>query len=141
MSDKLRVAMLGMGNMGRTHVSELRKMPEVEIVSLCSMPVDDADLYNRQNGTSYPVFEDFDRMLDAVAMDALYVCLPPFAPRRPDRKGRRERNPHLCREALGAGCRAGSEHCGRREKGGRKVNDWLPHALWRGGRKAGATDR
>lgn len=79
MSDKLRVAMLGMGNMGRTHVSELRKMPEVEIVSLCSMPVDDADLYNRQNGTSYPVFEDFDRMLEQVTMDALYVCLPPFA--------------------------------------------------------------
>jgi predicted dehydrogenase len=68
-----------MGNMGRTHVNELRKMPEVEIVALCSMPLDDAILYNRQNGTNYPVFEDFDRMLDEAAFDALYVCLPPFA--------------------------------------------------------------
>ena len=69
MDNKLRIAMLGMGNMGRTHTNELRKMPdEVEIVALCAKPVDDAVKYNEANGTDYPVFESFDEMLDSVTI-------------------------------------------------------------------------
>jgi predicted dehydrogenase len=71
--------MLGMGNMGRAHAARLRKLPAVEIVALCSWPIDDAVNYNEANGTAYPMFSDFDAMLDAVSMDVLYVCLPPFA--------------------------------------------------------------
>lgn len=79
MDKKIRISMLGMGGMGRTHATQLRKMPEVEIVGLCSLPIDDAAAFNQANGTDYPVFEQFDEMLEKVEMDALYVCLPPFA--------------------------------------------------------------
>lgn len=79
MNKRIRVAMLGMGNMGRAHANQLRKLPDVEIVALCSKPIDDADNYNRANGTAYPVYDDFDRMLDERSFDALYICLPPFA--------------------------------------------------------------
>lgn len=75
---KIRVAVLGIGNMGRGHLNELRRMEDVEIVALCSVPAAPALEYNAQNGVHYPVYEDFDKMLDEVPLDALYVCLPPF---------------------------------------------------------------
>lgn len=79
MQKVIRVGMLGMGNMGRAHAAQLRKLPGVEIVGLCSWPIDDAVRYNEANHTAYPVFDDFDVMLKTVPMDVLYICLPPFA--------------------------------------------------------------
>lgn len=79
MNSIIKVGMLGMGNMGRAHAAQLRKLRGVEIAALCSNPIDDAERYNRENGTDYPAYLDFDRMLAEVPMDVLYVCLPPFA--------------------------------------------------------------
>lgn len=76
---KTRVAMLGMGNMGTNHLNVLRQFEDVEVVALCSMPREAAEAYNRANGTDYPIYTDFDRMLAEVAFDAMFVCLPPFA--------------------------------------------------------------
>ena len=79
MPEKIKVALLGMGNMGRAHALNLRKMPEVDIVGLCAVPIDDAMKFNLEFHTAYPTFDCFDKMLEQVEMDALYVCLPPFA--------------------------------------------------------------
>jgi predicted dehydrogenase len=79
MAKRIKVAMLGMGNMGKAHLNQLRKMADVDVVALCSRPIDDATNYNEKNGTSYPVYEEFDRMLGENEMDVLYICLPPFA--------------------------------------------------------------
>lgn len=77
--NKTKVAILGMGNMGRNHLNELRKFEDVEIVSLCSVPREVAEEYNAANGTNYPIYTDFDQMLAEREIDALFVCLPPFA--------------------------------------------------------------
>lgn len=79
MNNKVRVAMLGMGNMGVNHLNELRKMEDVEVRALCSLPAQPALAYNEENATHYPVYEDFDQMLAQTPIDALFVCLPPFA--------------------------------------------------------------
>lgn len=76
--NKVRVAMLGMGNMGRTHIAQLRKMDDVEIVALCSA-ADGARQYNESAGTHYPIYHDFDRLLGEQELDAVYVTLPPYA--------------------------------------------------------------
>lgn len=76
---KIRVAILGMGNMGGKHLDILREMEEVEVVALCAHRAATAVAYNEEHGTDFPVYEDFDRMLAERDMDALYVCLPPFA--------------------------------------------------------------
>lgn len=78
MDKKIRVAMLGMGNMGRAHIAQLRKMEDVEIAALCSA-TDGALKYNEENGTDFPVYTDFDRLLNEVELDAVYVTLPPYA--------------------------------------------------------------
>lgn len=76
---KIRSAILGMGNMGCNHLNILRRMDDVEIVALCARRAETAEQYNQKNGTDYPVYEDFDRMLQEQEMDVLYVCLPPYA--------------------------------------------------------------
>ncbi|MHB8065508.1 MAG: Gfo/Idh/MocA family protein [Ruminiclostridium sp.] len=76
--ENVRVAMLGMGNMGRAHTNSLRKLDNVDIIALCSKPIEDARQYNQKNDTSYPVYDDFYEMLDKIKFDVLYVCLPPF---------------------------------------------------------------
>lgn len=78
MSNKIRVAMLGMGGMGYTHADELRKMEDVEIAALCSTS-NNAAKYNESRGANYPIYSDVDKMLEAVDMDALYVNIPPYA--------------------------------------------------------------
>ena len=75
----LKAAVLGMGNMGRGHARSLMRMEQVDIAALCSNPVDDARHFAGENHLGCPVFDDFDRMLDEVPIDVLYICLPPFA--------------------------------------------------------------
>lgn len=75
----LKAAVLGMGNMGRGHARSLMRMDNVELAALCSNPVDDARQFAEDNYPDCPVYDDFDRMLDEVSIDVLYICLPPFA--------------------------------------------------------------
>ncbi len=76
--NRVRVGVVGIGNMGRAHLEELRRMDDVEIAALCSVPAAHANDYNAEHGTCFPVYDDFDRMLAETPMDALFVCLPPF---------------------------------------------------------------
>ena len=74
----IKVAMLGMGNMGVIHSNTLRQIDGVEIVGLCSKPVENCYKYNEETNANYPVYEDFEKMLDETKPDAVYICIPPF---------------------------------------------------------------
>jgi len=78
MNKKIKVAILGMGGMGYAHADQLLKMDDVEIAALCSTS-DNAQRFNESRGTAIPIYHDFDRMLEEVALDALYVNIPPYA--------------------------------------------------------------
>lgn len=75
----LKIAILGMGNMGRAHAGSIMKMENVELVALCSNPVDDAKKFAEENNLACKVFDDGFKMIEEVEMDMIYICLPPFA--------------------------------------------------------------
>ena len=77
MERKIRVAMLGMGIWTHAH-RPASKDGRRRGCCACSV-TDDAKKYNEENGTSLAIYDDFDRMLEEVALDAVYVTLPPFA--------------------------------------------------------------
>lgn len=79
MDKKLRVGILGMGNMGRGHAKSMMRMNNVCLAGLCSTPIDDAQKFTEDNNLDCPVFDDFDKMLEEAELDVLYICLPPFA--------------------------------------------------------------
>ena len=54
---KIRVAILGMGGMGCKHLNILLRMEDVQIAALCAHHAATAEQFNRENGTSFPVYK------------------------------------------------------------------------------------
>jgi len=79
MQKKLQVGILGAGGMGRNHAKRLATLEDVEIVGICSKPLETAEALAELLKLEIPTCDSFERMLADVPMDALYVCLPPFA--------------------------------------------------------------
>lgn len=78
--DRLRVAILGAGFIAKIHAERLRQRDDVECVAICKAVPAVAEAMAKQVGLAgVRIFDDFERMLDEIRPDALYVCLPPFA--------------------------------------------------------------
>ena len=78
MDKKIRVAVVGMGGMGKCHSGNLAQLPEVELAALVSTHPDDTAAFMAEKGIACPVYTDFYKMIDEVALDAVYICLPPY---------------------------------------------------------------
>jgi scyllo-inositol 2-dehydrogenase (NADP+) len=70
----IRMAIVGLGKMGLSHLAMLRAHPDVEIVGVC----DSADYLRESLGkyTGLPCYGDFDQMLEAARPDAVLVATP-----------------------------------------------------------------
>lgn len=77
-TDKLRIGFIGTGNIARGgHLRHLSGWDDVDLVAFCDIDERAAgSAVQEYGGTAYTSTEC---MLDEVALDAVYVCLPPFA--------------------------------------------------------------
>jgi predicted dehydrogenase len=75
---RLRVGLLGCGNIGARHAGAVRSLPdELEFVGCCGRdPSRTQDFAAQHGGTA---FTDLDRMIDESWLDLLIVALPPSA--------------------------------------------------------------
>lgn len=77
-----RIGFIGAGGIASRHFGVLQGFEDVKIVALTD-PV-----YERAAGLGQPVgataYRDFRQMLDNEQLDALYICLPPFAHGEPE---------------------------------------------------------
>lgn len=73
----VRVAVVGVGGIAAEHLKNLQENDEAELVAVCDIVKASAEKAAQQ----YNVvpYTDFDAMLDSVEIDALYLCVPPFA--------------------------------------------------------------
>ena len=70
----IKVALIGAGKMGLSHLSILGAHPDVEVVGVCDtskMVLDVMDKY-----TKFPAFTDHEKMLDKAKPDAVFVSVP-----------------------------------------------------------------
>lgn len=76
--EKLKIGFIGVGGIARAgHLKHLAQWDDVALVAFCDINEEAANQAVREyGGTAYTSTE---RMLDAVSLDAVYVCLPPFA--------------------------------------------------------------
>ena len=94
----LRIGFLGTGFIASTHAKSLAKLDGIEIVGLCNHHVDKALAFNEKFADGQAAcFDDFDKMLDQVEMDVLYVCIPPGAHNGETEKAA-AKGIHLCLE-------------------------------------------
>ena len=77
---EFRVGMIGCGGIANAHASNLRDLPQVHLAALCDVARDRAEGFNQKYaGGGATVYEDFHAMYDREDLDAVWVCLPPFA--------------------------------------------------------------
>lgn len=75
---RLRVGLLGCGNIGARHAGAVRALPdEFEFVGCCGRDPDRTQAFTAQHGGT--AFTDLDRMIDESWLDLLIVALPPAA--------------------------------------------------------------
>ncbi|MCX8184021.1 MAG: Gfo/Idh/MocA family oxidoreductase, partial [Crenarchaeota archaeon] len=76
----LRIGLIGCGGIANVHMQVLSNMKDVQLVSFCDIIEDKAREFNAKYAKgSAAVYTDFTRMLERERLDAVYVCLPPFA--------------------------------------------------------------
>lgn len=81
--NRTRLGFIGAGGVAHRHFGVLEQFDDVEIVAIA-----DADLGRATEAAARfgaRPFEDADAMLDAVEVDAVYICVPPFAHGAPER--------------------------------------------------------
>jgi hypothetical protein len=80
-SDKVRVAHIGLGGQGNSHVRWFNALPDVEIVALCDLDQirlgeTKKRLQEINTNTRVETFSDFRRILDRKDIDAISVATP-----------------------------------------------------------------
>lgn len=76
---KLKVAVLGAGNMGKCHAGNLIKLG-IEITAVCDMNENARKTFKESlKLESVAEYSKIDDMIENSPFDMLYICLPPFA--------------------------------------------------------------
>jgi predicted dehydrogenase len=73
----VRVAVVGVGGIAAEHLKNLEENQEAELVAVCDINKASADKAAQQYNVV--AYTDFDRLLDNEEIDALFLCVPPFA--------------------------------------------------------------
>lgn len=76
-SKKLRIAVIGNGNICQEHMPALREIPEAEVVAGVDLKQECLDRMNTKFGVDKKaLYKDWNKMLEAVKPDAVDICLP-----------------------------------------------------------------
>ena len=74
--DKLKVAVIGCGNISIMHLEAIAALEETELVAVCDIKPDRAE----QTAERYDVnaYTDYKQMLECERLDAVHLCLPHY---------------------------------------------------------------
>jgi predicted dehydrogenase len=73
----IRIGFVGTGGIANTHFDALSQLEEAQLVAFCD--IDSARAERAAARFSGRAYTDWRTMLDAESIDALYICLPPYA--------------------------------------------------------------
>ena len=77
MAGKVRVGFIGSGGMAVAHTGAMESIRDAQIAAFCDVVPERAQALGEKYDA--PVFADAGKMMDEVALDCVYVLLPPFA--------------------------------------------------------------
>jgi predicted dehydrogenase len=87
----VRLGFIGAGGIAHRHFGVLQQFEDVEIAAVSDVAFDRAREAAEQVGGK--PFEDWRAMLDSEQLDALFICIPPFAHGEPEREAIARRLP------------------------------------------------
>ena len=86
----IRIALVGVGFMGKTHLAAYNKIPEAEVVAICDIRPEQLNLEEASPGGNLAVetapsrflsaskYSDFESLIAAGGFDAVDICLPTY---------------------------------------------------------------
>lgn len=74
---KVRVGFIGVGGIGSVHLKNIALIEQAEMAAVCDISEDQATAVGKKY--HIPAYTDVDKMLEETALDALFICVPPFA--------------------------------------------------------------
>lgn len=80
---RTRIGFIGAGGIAHRHLGVLEGFEDVEIAAFADPAIERARAAAERFGAA--AFADLDAMLEAQPLDALYICVPPFAHGAPER--------------------------------------------------------
>ena len=75
-SDKVKLGIVGLGNMGMTHVRHVLELPNTDLAAVCDTK--EHKLQAASADTGVPRFRDYRQMLDSVALDGIIIATPHY---------------------------------------------------------------
>lgn len=77
--DKVRIGIIGIGNMGSSHLQRLNKgdVPEMVAAAVCDINTDRLE-WAEKNYPDIPRFDDAEKMMDSGLVDAILVAVPHY---------------------------------------------------------------
>ena len=77
---KIKLGILGVGNIGRDHIKRITsgQCPEIELAAVCDLKQDRLDYAKELAGDTLPVFTDAEEMMDSGLCDSILVSVPHY---------------------------------------------------------------
>jgi predicted dehydrogenase len=76
--DKVKLGFIGVGGIAGAHLNILTKMEDVEVKSICDINPQTLERRGQEFGVEAR-YENFKEMIEKEDLDAVYICVPPFA--------------------------------------------------------------
>ncbi len=77
---KIRLGILGLGNMGSEHCQNLKagKCPEIDLVAVCDLKPKRLEWAKNELGEQVALFDDAEKMMDSGLIDSILVAVPHY---------------------------------------------------------------
>ncbi len=75
----LRVGFVGTGGIAARHIQALQEFKNVEIAGICGRTLAKAQALAAKSGLAAKVYDDYNKLFEQAALDAVYICLTPDA--------------------------------------------------------------
>lgn len=95
----VRVGFVGVGSIAQAHLKNLAGFEDVEIVAVTDVDAERAQTTAEAFGAK--VFPNHEEMMAQADLDAVYLCIPPFAHGEPERAAIRHKIPFYVEKPLG----------------------------------------
>ncbi len=74
--EKLKVAVIGCGNISVMHLDSISAFEDVELVAVCDIKLERAEAASKKYGGK--VYVDYKKMFECEKLDAVHICLPHY---------------------------------------------------------------
>ena len=95
----IKIGFVGTGGIANHHLRTLAQLDEAELVAFCDVVEEKALAAASEYGGR--AYSHYEALYDSEALDAVYICLPPFAHAQPELAAIERGLPHFRRKTRG----------------------------------------